>query len=277
MSYPKKRYRNRIGKQIYFLAFSAILIFLHSRTWGQQRFQTIRTFSAEEAHQAVAVDSDYFYAIASASIGKYDKRTGKRVDRWRGAKNGPILHLDSGVIVDGKLYAAHSNYPDIPMTSSVEVWDTGTMNHIGSHSFGIYNGSLTWIDRHDGYWWGVFAHYREFSDQTGKDKKWTTLVQFDDRWTPLRSWVFPGEVLDRFGTKSNSGGSWGPGGNLYISGHDRPELYMMQLPEAGSTLELLDIIPIENEGQGIAWDRSEPGIVYTIKRSSREVVISEVQ
>ena len=62
----------------------------------------------------------------------------------------PIIHLDSGVIVDGKLYCAHSNYPGIPMTSSIEVWDPSTLEHIESHSFGIFRGSCTWVDQLQG-------------------------------------------------------------------------------------------------------------------------------
>ena len=55
--------------------------------------------------------------------------------------------------MDGKLYAAHSNYPEWPMTSSLEILDAETMEHVGSHSFGIQWGSLTWVDWHDGHWW----------------------------------------------------------------------------------------------------------------------------
>lgn len=245
--------------------------------YAQRSFQTIKVFPAEDAHQAVAVDSNYFYAISSRAIGKYDKKTGRQTARWEEEAGGPVLHLDSGVIVDGKLYAAHSNYPNIPMTSSVEIWNAETMEHIDTHSFGIRWGSFTWLDRHNGYWWGVFAHYKEFENQINKDNRWTTLVQFNDQWDPMASWVFPEEVLDRFAPKSNSGGSWGPDGLLYVTGHDRPELYVMKLPKAGAVLELVETVDIENEGQGIAWDRSSPGIIYTIKRSTREVVASEMQ
>lgn len=241
--------------------------------YAQQSFELIEAFPAEEAFQAVAVDSSHFYAIASKSVGKYDKSTGERVGFWEG----PVKHLDSGVIIDGKLYAAHSNYPEIPMTSSVEILDAKTLEHINSHSFGIRWGSCTWIDRHDGSWWAVFGHYEEFADKIGKDNRWTTLVQFNDDWEPQESWVLPPEVLARFDGKSNSGGSWGPDGTLYLSGHDRGELYAMRLPEMGSVLELVEIISIESEGQGIAWDRSEPGVIYTITRSERVVNVLKYQ
>lgn len=238
---------------------------------AQRSFELLKSFPSQDAFQGVAVDSSHFYAIASRSISKHDKNTGEKLSEWKSKKDGGILHLDSGVIVDGKLYAAHSNYPDLPMTSSIEIWDAEKLQHIGSHSFGIRWGSCTWVDRHQGSWWAVFAHYEEFSDELGKGNRWTTLVQFTDKWEPVESWTLPQKVLDRFDGKSNSGGSWGPHGLLYLSGHDRGELYAMQLPERGSVLELVEIIPVVNEGQGIAWDPSEPGILYTITRSKREV------
>lgn len=254
--------------------FCLLLLLVHTGSFAQPVFDTIKTFPAADAHQAVAVDEDHFYAIASRAIGKYDKESGELVQRWAAPEESGILHLDSGVIIGEKLYAAHSNYPGIPMSSSIEIWDTRTMRHTETHSFGNRWGSLTWIDRHDGYWWGVFAHYEEFQEQTGKDNRWTLLVKFNDRWQRLESWTFPEKVLDRFGTKSNSGGSWGPDGKLYVSGHDLAELYVLKLPEAGSTLRWVETLPIENEGQGIAWDRSRENMLYSIKRSTREVVVS---
>jgi hypothetical protein len=244
---------------------------------AQRSFELVKSFPAQEAFQAVAVDSRYFYAIASRSIGKYDKTTGKKILTWQEDQDGAILHLDSGVIIDGYLYAAHSNYPELPMTSSVEIWDTKTLKHTGSHSFGIRWGSCTWLDRYDGAWWAVFAHYNEFKDQLGKDNRWTTLVKFNNDWDPLQSWVFPEEVLKRFDAKSNSGGSWGSDDLLYLSGHDRPEIYAMRLPKKGSILELEEIIPVVSEGQGIAWDRSDKGVIYTISRDKREVNILKLR
>jgi hypothetical protein len=60
---------------------------------------------------------------------------------------------------------------------------------------------------------------------------------------------------------------------LYLTGHDRSELYVVNFPEAGSVLQLEDIIPIGNRGQGIAWDRTNPGVIYTIRKKEREVVV----
>jgi hypothetical protein len=80
--------------------------------------------------------------------------------------------------------------------------------------------------------------------------------------------VLPKSVLDKFEAMSNSGGSWGPDGYLYLSGHDPAEIYKMRLPSAGSVLELVDTIPMNIRGQGIAWDRSDRGVIFGIVRAS---------
>ncbi len=240
-------------------------------------FLEVERFKADEAHQGIAVDQGHFYAIADRRIGKYDKKNGKLITRWEDKDGGPIIHLDSGVIVDGRLICAHSNYPGVPMTSSIEIWDAATLEHTGSHSFGIQWGSFTWVDRHNGFWWAAFAHYNKLSDQTHTDNTYSTLVKFDDYWQVQEAWVYPQELLNRFEGMSNSGGSWGPDGRLYLTGHDQNELYVVGLPSAGSTLVLEEIIPIEFHGQGIAWDRTTPGVLYTIMRSKREVVVFEFQ
>ncbi len=44
--------------------------------------------------------------------------------------------------------------------------------------------------------------------------------------------------------------------------------YKMTLPEAGSVLELVEVVPMNIRGQGIAWDRSQPGTLYGIVRAT---------
>jgi len=249
-----------------------IPIITHSK-YINSKFIKIAEYNCPEAHQGVAVDDSFFYAIGTREIGKYEKNTGKLVKKWREKQKGPVIHLDSGVVFDGKLYAAHSNYPGLPMTSSVEIWDTATMEHSGTYSFGIQWGSCTWIDRTRDYWWAVFAHYDKYEKTINKDNSWTTLVKFDNRWQVLESWVFPDTLLQKFKPMSNSGGSWGPDGNLYCTGHDAAEIYVLKLPAAGSILELDNILPVDIQGQGIAWDRSEQNVLYTIKRKEKKVII----
>ncbi len=241
-----------------------------------EKFSELMRFNAKEARQGVAVDENFIYVIGTREIGKYDKVTGNFITSWNENENGPIIHLDSGAIIDGRLYCAHSNYPKVPMTSSVEVWDAETLQHIGSHSFGIRWGSCTWVDYYDGYWWAAFAHYDKWKSETGKGTEWTTIVKFNEEWHYVNAWVFPDEVIEKFQPMSNSGGSWGPDGLLYCTGHDRAELYALQTPVSGSVLELIDTIPIDNTGQGIAWDRSDAGIIYSISKKDRQVRVFQL-
>lgn len=222
-------------------------------------------FDTDDARQAVAIDENAFYAINNFRITRHDKRTGKAQLQWDGLSDetGPLVHLDSGTILDGHLYAAHSNYPHWPMTSSIEIWDTATMAHVDSHSFGIQLGSMTWIDRHDGYWWGGFGNYDRV--QTGQDHPYgetrnSQVVKMDDAFRILEQWKLPEALHPKLTPMSNSGGSWGDDGYLYLTGHDYPEIYVMRLPAAGGTLDWVATVHVpELNGQGIAWDRTVDG------------------
>ena len=238
---------------------------------GQATLTQLNEFMVPEAEQGVAVDARYFYAIDDTTIAKYDKKTGTLIKKWTQDHNGPVIHLDGGMVRDGKLYAAHSNYPAWPMTSSLEIWDTSTMEHIGSHSFGINWGSLTWVDFHDGFWWMAFANYDQPYGPNRTPygyKAATQIIKFTHDFRMVEAWVLPKAILERLGVMSNSGGSWGPDGFLYLTGHDLGELYKVRLPRAGSMLELVATIPMGIRGQGIAWDRSDPGTIFGIIRAT---------
>ena len=99
----------------------------------------------------------------------------------------------------------------------------------------------------------------------------------DDEWQMIEAWVYPEVIIERFDGMSNSGGSWGPDGRLYLTGHDRSELYVVDFPDAGSVLKLIEIVPIGNRGQGFAWDRTDPGVIYTIRKKEREVVVFKMK
>lgn len=232
----------------------------------------VARFAVAEARQAVAVDATAFYAIDNRTIAKFDKKTGAPLEKWEGPKAGPILHLDSGVVVEGRLYTAHSNYPTWPMASSVEVWDAATLQHVATHSFGIDRGSLTWLDRDgQGRWWGAFANYNRVFDRSPAaygNKYATQLVRFDADWKVAEAWVFPDALVERFQDMSNSGGGFGPDGRLYVTGHDNPELYVVEIPKMGPTLKWVETIPLEIGGQGFAFDRTDPGVVWGIVRKT---------
>jgi hypothetical protein len=230
-------------------------------------------FHSPEATQGVAADADFIYPIATYAWSKYDRRTLEKVGEWRCEQGKPIIHFNAGIIHEGKLVLAHSNYPEVPMTGSVEWYDPQTLEPVHSHSFGAYFGSVTWVVRHDDAWWVCFAHYGNRAAEPNRDPTWTSLVRFDNDWRRTAGWVFPKSLMNYLGGQFTlSGGAFGPGGYLYVSGHDEPELYVLQLPQQGSILEWLGTIAIPAEGQAFAWDPVDPNLFYCIIRSRREVV-----
>ena len=224
----------------------------------------------------MAVDAEHFYAIDDRRIGKYSKRSGERVAAWTAPAGSPIVHLNSGVVLDGRLHCAHSNYPGLPMRSSIETFDAATLAHVGSQRLGLLPGSATWVDRRDGVFFVGLANYAGRGGAPGRGPEATTVARFDASWRAIGGHAFPEAVVERFGTRSNSGGAFGPGGLLYATGHDAAEVYALRVPAAGVTLELVEILPADASGQGIAWDPAEPDALWTIRRDSREVVASRL-
>jgi hypothetical protein len=244
-----------------------------ARRW---RAEEIRRFSAPEAHQAVAVDAEHFYAIGNHVIAQYDKKSGRRLAGWQCERGKPLIHLNSGVVREGWLYCAHSNYPEVPMASSVEIWETKGLRHAKTHSFGIFAGSATWLDSREGHWYVTFGHYGNRAGEANRDPRWTTLIQFDSSWRRLQAWVYPEQVLSRLGDYTISGGIFGPDNTIFCTGHDHPEIYVLRFPEGGSNLVLKDTFVTPSKGQGIAWDPSQAGILYSIDRATREVIVTRV-
>lgn len=102
-----------------------------------------------------------------------------------------------GFVSVGVLYCAHSNYPAVPMASSIEMFDPETLEHVGSHSVGIMHGSATWIDRREGQWWVGFAHYEGRGGIPDRGPAWTRIMSFDDVWRVVGGYTFPWPVTGR--------------------------------------------------------------------------------
>ncbi len=94
-------------------------------------------------------------------------------------------------------------------------------------------------------------------------------MRFDGEWRVAEAWVFPKALLEKFGDMSNSGGSWGPDGRLWITGHDKAEAYAVMLPQAGSVLRWTATASLDIAGQGIAWDRSDRQVIWGIVRGAK--------
>lgn len=237
------------------------------RTW-----KLVRAVEAPEAVQAAAADEQHFYAVANAVVARYDRATGRRL----AISTGTATHLNSGFLYQGKLYCAHSNYPQLPEHSELKVLDLDSMQLSTAHDFGDRGGSLTWAVWREGNWYCNFARY-------GDDQRKTTLVKFDGDWKELSRWSYPTEVLSQLGRYSLSGGIWRDGvfgedgvlgePELLVTGHDDPVLFRLRLPKRGDVLEFIGQDSVPFTGQGIAIDTHTGGLVG-IDRGKRRVVFA---
>lgn len=229
--------------------------------------RTVRVYTAPDADQGVAVDGRHFYPVDNSVIAKYDIATGTRVDRWIGPSSGLIRHLNSCLADAGRLWCANSNYPHAPMGSSIEVFDTATLEHVRSHSLGLVDeGSITWFDKYRGGFVAGFAHYDGGGGVGFKDHRYSSVVTFDAEWRRTGGWLFPASVVERMAPDAASGGAIGPDGWLYLLGHDRPEMYVVARPAMGPALIHVVTIHLEAEGQAFAWAQDGTRTVFTIDR-----------
>ncbi len=265
------------------LILAALLAVLAAPAVAQEpTLKTVETrrLNAPEANQGVAVDRTHLYAIDNGRIARYDKASGVKQAEWTGD---PVRfkHLNACLIVGKELVCAGSNYPSVPQNSAVEIFDPVKMTHLRTVAIGPGIGSLTWIDRHDGFWWAMFANYDAKGGEPNRDHRWTTLVKYDDQWRRLEAWTLPETVLARMAPYSCSGGGFGDDGLLYVTGHDRPELYALKVPtEGAAVLDHVATLSIPVEGQAIVWDRSaDPAgkrTLWGVNRATRQVVAVKV-
>lgn len=234
------------------------------------QLETVRRYPSD-ARQGVAVGPNDIYAVSNWSLTRYDKATGDKKAEWSGdPKRFP--HINSCTLIAAELVCASSNFPGTPHVSTVEVFDPQDLHHVRSVALGLGTGSLTWIERHDGAWWGMFANYGGRGGEAPRDHRHTTLVRFDDQWRRTESWALPASILERIAPMSISGGGWGPDDRLYLSGHDHPELYVVAIPYGGGVLDHVETLGMEAEGQAVDWDESEQGVLYGITRRTREIL-----
>jgi outer membrane protein assembly factor BamB len=260
------------------LSIVAAVALLASPAIAQELFKTaeVRRLDAPEARQGVAADATHLYAIDNGRIARYDKKSGLKQAEWKGDP-ARFPHLNSCLVTGGELVCAGSNYPNVPQVSAVEIFDPVKMTHKRTIPLGMGIGSLTWVDRHDGFWWAMFANYDAKGGEPGRDHRWTTLVKFDDQWRRIGGWALPAGVLERMAPYSCSGGGFGDDGRLYVTGHDRPELYVLALPtEGGAVLDPVATLAIPFEGQAIAWDPADRRVLWGVNRASLQVVAVKV-
>jgi hypothetical protein len=179
-------------------------------------------------------------------------------------------------VIAAELVCAASNFPRTPMRSRVEVFDPATLRHLRTVELGEQGGSLTWITRRDGAWWAGFANYDGRGGEPGRDHRASKVVRFDDAWRATAAWTYPEEVLARLAPHSASGGAFGPDGRLYVTGHDRPEIYVLRLAPGGGVMTLLAVHPTATPGQGFAFDPATPGLVLGVDRAHRRILATRL-
>lgn len=233
------------------------------------------TFVAQEATQGVAADSSFIYAIGNDVVGKYDRKTFAKVASYKSTADDPLKHMNGGVVVGNKLYCSHSNYPETPMSSSIEIFDTATLKHIGTQSFGIDTGSLVWGDWYQGYWWVCFGHYNGKGGEPGKTNDQSVLVKYDKDWHRVGGYSFPKALVERWDGMTCSGGVFGSDGLIYATGHHAPELHVLRIPKSGSCLELVKVIPSPVEGQGIAVD-NKTKTLFQMQRKEKSIYLFDM-
>ena len=201
----------------------------------QRAFHVAERFDAYYAMQGVAIGKKHFYAIVKGH----------------------------------KLYTTHSNYPEVPMASSIEIFDTRTMQHIQSISLGIDIGSCVWVTPGKNCWYAFFAHYAGSGKEPGKDVTWSQLVKFDRKWRRMQAWVLPKTIIEELHPHSLSGGVL-VDEIFYCMGHDNQKCYLMQLPRYGVHLEWVGTIEVPIPGQAIDIDKK--GNIWGISRKHRQVI-----
>lgn len=221
------------------------------------------SFKAKQATQAAAADERFFYAISNTHVAKYDRQTGKMISS---STSPGSKHLNSGYFHEGKLYCAHSNYPNLPEESDIRVYDPQKETLSVFHRFEKPPGSLVWCirDPEAPLWWCCFAHY-------GAENGKTFLAKMDERFGDIQRWSFPKKVVDDWDKMSASGGVW-DAGTLLVSHHHFKVLYRLRVPPNGNELELVESLACPFPGQGIAVDPKVAGGLVGIDRYAGTVI-----
>lgn len=226
--------------------------------------------AAPEARQGVASDGRNLYAIDNSTIAKYRIVDGTLVARFEGS-GAAFPHLNSCTVVGEELACAASNYPDTPHRGTVEYFSVANLAHLRTQELPENPGSLTVFGDGPGGRWAVFANYDGKGGVQGQDHTATFYVELDGDYRIARKWRLPASVLGRLAPCSISGAARDKGERLYVSGHDKPEIYVLTFPEAGDVLHHVATFATPTFGQAIDLDPDRAAFLWTIDRKSRTI------
>ncbi|HVU88712.1 MAG TPA: hypothetical protein VHD36_15430 [Pirellulales bacterium] len=244
------------------VAAAWLALFVATRTACGDDYLESHRFAAPEATQAAAADERFVYAIANKVVAKYDRERQQLVAR----STGEATHLNTGFFLGGKMYCAHSNFPQKPDRSDIKILDPKTMVLETFKDFGASDGSLTWAVFEKGAWWCNFAFY-------GEENRKTYLARLED-WREVARWTYPAEVVKAFGKNSASCGIWRDG-QLLITGHDEREIFVLEIPDQGQrVLNHVRTVAAPFTGQGFAVDPVSQGLIG-IDRAARQIVFAK--
>lgn len=226
-------------------------------------WKAVNTIPSVHATQAAAADANHVYAISNTTVAQHDRVSGKLL---QSGTTPDTKHLNSGFLLDGKIYCAHSNYPKTPHESDIRVFDPRTGKLSVFHAFREPPGSIVWCVVRDGRWWCCFAHY-------GEENVKTVLVEYDDGFRERRRFTFPKEVVADWDKMSASGGIW-DGDSLLVTHHHFRVIYRLTLPKSGTELKFVEALGSPFPGQGIATDPKTGGLVG-IDRTKKQIILAE--
>ena len=246
---------------LYIITVIGILVLLYIFLFKNKYARTVpgRVYTVHNA-KGVVIDKRYFYTIGNNCVGKYDRKSGKKVL----LKKLPFKHLSGGTFVNGDLVIV--NNPSNKPSNNALVWlNPETLDIIDIMPLPQVQGSLSWIDWAWDKWWVCDAHYK-------KHVKETSIYCFNQEWTLEGYWKLPKEVIKEIEPHSLSGGAWF-GEHLCVTGYDKPEMYILDLPEHDLHAKLLKTVQTCFDGQGFAFERGK-GNVYAwgTRRDDNKVV-----
>lgn len=246
--YTKTISTDWIRYMVYILLAIIILFVLYTLFNGNEymRLDSSHTYKVKEAKNGVALDGKHFYAISNSCIGKYSRKTGKKVL----SKQFPFKNISGGTFVNGDLVVINNS----SKSGNILIWlDPDTLDIIDTMPVPQVSGTLSWIDWAWDKWWVCDAFFK-------KNVKETSIYCFNQDWVLEGYWKLPKSIVNEIKPESLLGGAWF-GEYLCVMSNDNPEMYILELPEHSLYAKLVKKVQVCFDGRGFALERGK-GNVY---------------